>query len=140
VRRPEPLSFVAGERRAKQRSPAGVRPVSHVCEEITVSTPTDSRPELVTVIAHMRAKPGKEQDLLDALEALIEPTSQEEGYVNYDLHQGIEDSSLFYLYENWESVDTHETHMHTPHLEDFGGRLDDLLDGNLTVVRVRRIA
>jgi quinol monooxygenase YgiN len=62
----------------------------------------------------MRAKPGKEQDLRDALEALIEPTSQEEGYVNYDLHQGIEDSSLFYLYENWESVDTHETHMHTP--------------------------
>jgi len=100
-----------------------------------VSTPTDSRPELVTVIAHMRAKPGKEQDLRDALEALIEPTRQEEGYVNYDLHQGIEDSSLFYLYENWESVDTHETHMNTPHLEDFGSRLDELLNGELTVVR-----
>jgi quinol monooxygenase YgiN len=105
-----------------------------------VSTPTDSRPELVTVIAHMRAKPGREQDLRDALEALIEPTRQEEGHVNYDLHQGIEDSSLFYLYENWESVDTHETHMNTPHLEDFGSRLDELLNGELTVVRVRRIA
>jgi hypothetical protein len=34
-----------------------------------VTTPTDHRPELVTVIAHMRAKPGKEQDLRDALEA-----------------------------------------------------------------------
>jgi hypothetical protein len=30
--------------------------------------------------------------------------------------------------------------MHTPHLEDFGGRLDHLLNGDLTVVRVRRIA
>jgi hypothetical protein len=30
--------------------------------------------------------------------------------------------------------------MHTPHLDDFAGRLDDLLDGSLTVVRVRRIA
>ena len=105
-----------------------------------MSTPTDSRPELVTVIAHMRAQPGKEQELRDALEALIEPTRQEEGYVNYDLHQGIEDSSLFYLYENWESVGTHETHMNQPHLQDFAGRLDDLLDGGLTVVRVRRIA
>jgi len=54
----------------------------------------------------MRAKPGKEQDLRDALEALIQPTRQEEGYINYDLHQGIEDPSLFYLYENWETVDT----------------------------------
>jgi hypothetical protein len=30
--------------------------------------------------------------------------------------------------------------MHTPHLDDFAGRLDDLLDRSLTVVRVRRIA
>ena len=105
-----------------------------------MSTPTDSRPDLVTVIAHMRAKPGKEQELRDSLEALIGPTSQEEGYVNYDLHQGLEDSSLFYLYENWESVETHEAHMNRPHLQDFASRLDDLLDGDLTVVRVRRIA
>ena len=105
-----------------------------------MTTPTDARPDLVTVIAHMRAKSGKEQDLRNALEALIEPTRQEEGYVNYDLHQGIEDSSLFYLYENWESLDTHETHMHTPHLDDFASRLDELLDGELTVQRLRRIA
>jgi quinol monooxygenase YgiN len=94
--------------------------VSDISEETLVTTPTevttptDHRPELVTVIAHMRAKLGKEQDLRDALEALIPPTRQEVGYINYDLHQGIEDPSLFYLYENWETVDTHETHMHTP--------------------------
>ena len=105
-----------------------------------MSTPTDSRPDLVTVIAHMRAQSGKEQELRDALEALIEPTSQEEGYVNYDLHQGIEDSSLFYLYENWESVDTHEAHMNRPHLQNFASRLGELVEGDLTVVRVRRIA
>jgi hypothetical protein len=34
-----------------------------------VTTPTDHRPGLVTVIVHMRAKPGKAQDLRDALEA-----------------------------------------------------------------------
>ena len=105
-----------------------------------MTTPTDARPDLVTLIAHMRAKPGKEQDLRNALEVLIEPNSQEEGYVNYDLHQGIEDSSLSYLYENCESVDTHETHMHTPHLEDFASRLGDLVEGKLTVQRLRRIA
>ena len=105
-----------------------------------MTTPTHDRRDLVTVIAHMRAKPGKEQNLRNALEALIEPTSQEEGYVNYDLHQGLEDSSLFYLYENWESVETHETHMHTPHLADFASRLGDLVEGELTVVRVGRIA
>ena len=75
---------------------AGVYPGQRRPEETTVTEPTetttptatDHRPDLVTVIAHMRAKPGKEQELREALEALIHPTSQEEGYVNYDLHEG----------------------------------------------------
>ncbi len=45
-------------------------------------TPTDDRPDLLTVIAYMRAQPGKEQELEDALRALVEPTTQESGYVN----------------------------------------------------------
>ena len=105
-----------------------------------MSTPTDSRPDLVTVIAHMRAKAGREEDLRQALEALIEPTQQEAGYVNYDLHRGIEDSGLFYLYENWESVDTHEDHMNKPHLVEFASRLGDLVEGELVVQRLQRIA
>jgi quinol monooxygenase YgiN len=60
-----------------------------------MSTPTDTRRDLVTVIAHMRAKPGKQQEHHEALEGLIETTSKEAGYVNYDLHQGIEDPALF---------------------------------------------
>jgi Antibiotic biosynthesis monooxygenase len=53
--------------------------------------PTDGNRELLTVIAFMRAAPGKREELKAALEALIEPTKQEDGYVNYDLHQGVED-------------------------------------------------
>jgi hypothetical protein len=63
-----------------------------------MSTPTDSRPELITVIAYMRAKAGKEQELRDALVG------------------------------------------DTPHLQDFGNRLEDLLDGPLNVHQMRRIA
>ena len=35
-------------------------------------SPTDPRPDLVTVIAHMRPQSGKEQELRDALEAGVE--------------------------------------------------------------------
>ncbi len=70
-------------------------------------TPTDDRRDLLTVIAHMRAAPGKRDELRAALEALVEPTSREneptsreKGYVNYDLHQRIEDPDHFSFYEN----------------------------------------
>ncbi len=104
-------------------------------------TPTDDRRDLLTVIAYMRAAAGKRDELRQALEALIEPTSQEKGYVNYDLHQSLEDPDLFFFYENWESGEDLDAHLAAPHLRDFATRIPDLLDDSgLSVNRVRRIA
>jgi len=106
-----------------------------------MSTPTDERRDLLTVIAYMRAKPGKESELRDALEALVKPTTEESGYVNYDLHQGAEDPAVFFFYENWESAQALEAHLESPHLQRFAAMMGDLLDdGGLTVTRLRRIA
>jgi quinol monooxygenase YgiN len=102
-----------------------------------VPTPTDDRRDLLTVIAFMRAAPGKRDELRAALEALVEPTSQEEWYVDYDLHQSTEDPDRFFSYENWES----DPHLDAPHLRDFAARIPELLDDSgLSVNRVRRIA
>ena len=103
-------------------------------------TPTDERPDLLTVITSMRAQAGKEQALREALEALVAPTSKEDGYVTYDLHQGVEDPATFFFYENWESGAALDAHLATPHLVDFVGKMDGLLDGGLQITRLRRIA
>ena len=106
-----------------------------------MTTPTDDRPELLTVIARMHAKPGKTAELRDALVALVEPTSKEQGYVTYDLHQGIEDDGWFFFYENWESAADLDRHLAAPHLVDFAAKIDDLIDERgLVIERVRRIA
>ena len=107
-----------------------------------MTTPTDSNRNLLIVIARMRAKAGKEQELREALEGLIEPTTKEKGYVNYDLHQGVEDPRWFFFYENWDSAEDLDAHLQAPHLVEFAGRLDEFLDesGPLVIERVRRIA
>jgi quinol monooxygenase YgiN len=106
-----------------------------------VPTPTDDRRDLVTVVAYMRAAPGKREELRQALEALIQPTAEEDGYVNYDLHQGIQDPDRFFFYENWESEADLDAHLANDHLTAFAARIPDLLDdAGLTVNRVRRIA
>jgi quinol monooxygenase YgiN len=106
-----------------------------------MTTPTDDRRDLLTVIAYMKAAPGKRDELKAALEALIEPTTQEAGYVNYDLHQGTEDPDRFFFYENWESPEHLDAHLTQPHLVEFAGLADGLLDeSGLSINRVRRIA
>lgn len=106
-----------------------------------MTTPTDDRRDLLTVVAYMKAAPGKEEELRRELEALIQPTSEEDGCVNYDLHQGVEDPGLFIFYENWESPEHLDAHLQSPHLRRITAMMDDLLDENgLTVNRVHRIA
>lgn len=104
-------------------------------------TPTDDRRDLLTVIAYMRAAPGQREELRATLEALVEPTLQERGCVNYDLHQSLEDPESFFFYENWESSEDLDAHLAAPHLRAFAARIPELFDERgLTVNRVRRIA
>jgi quinol monooxygenase YgiN len=106
-----------------------------------MTTPTDTRPDLLTVVAYMKAAPGKRSELSAALEALIEPTAKEDGYINYDLHQGVEDPDVFIFYENWESAAALDAHLSAPHLVHFANIMGGLLDANgLTINRVRRMA
>ena len=104
-------------------------------------TPTDDNRELLTVVAYMKAAPGKRDELKKELEALIAPTTAEDGYVNYDLHQGVEDPDVFIFYENWESGAKLDAHLATGHLVRFADIMGDLLDENgLTINRLQRIA
>ncbi len=107
-----------------------------------MATPTDDDRSLLTVIAHMKALPGKEQDLREALESLVDPTLAEDGCVNYDLHQGTDDPATFFFYENWTSAEKLQAHLGTDHLVAFAGRLDEFLVGGadgLVITQLRRI-
>ena len=106
-----------------------------------MTTPTDDRRDLLTVIASMKAAPGKEDELRSELEALIAPTSAEDGFVNYDLHESVEEPGAFFFYENWESAEKLDAHLATPHLVRFADLAPGLLDEDgLTINRLRRIA
>jgi quinol monooxygenase YgiN len=105
-----------------------------------MSIPTDENRDLLTVVAVMRAKAGREEDLRAALEELIEPTRKEDGYHTYALHRGAEDPSLFIFYENWTSAEHLDAHLSNQHLQDFLPKIPELVEGELVINRVRRIA
>lgn len=105
-----------------------------------MSIPTDENRELLTVVATMRAKPGKEAELQALLESLIEPTQAEDGCHTYALHRGTQDPQLFIFYENWTSQQHLDDHLGTPHLQDAVPRMPELLDGELNIMTLRRIA
>jgi quinol monooxygenase YgiN len=73
-------------------------------------------PDFLIVVAVFRARQGEEAGLGAALEAMVKPTRREVGCLNYDLHQGVDDPSLFFFHETWESAADHRAHLDSPHV------------------------
>ena len=71
----------------------------------------------VTVVAQIRAKEGLEEKVKQELLGLVGPTRSEKGCISYDLHQSVENKSLFMFYENWASKEDLDAHARTPHMK-----------------------
>lgn len=94
----------------------------------------------LNVIARFKAKQGMEQRVRETLESMIEPTLNEAGNVGYALHQGLQDPTVFVLYEGWKSQEALKTHMGQPYFHQMDDRLRDTLERPYQVTMVEKIA
>lgn len=96
--------------------------------------------QLLTVVAEMQAKPGKEADLRAAVTALVAPTHQEDGCVQYDLHESTDQPGRFVFYENWTSRQALEQHGASAHIQAFRAKAGEMLVEPARVLTYTRIA
>lgn len=73
----------------------------------------------ITVVAKIVAKEGKLNFVKAELLKLIDVTRAEEGNINYDLHQDIENPNLFIFHENWESAESLQKHLENTHMAEY---------------------
>lgn len=81
----------------------------------------------ITVVARFKAKKGMEDALKKELMGLLGPGRADEGCIGYNLHQAVDDPTLFLFYENWQSRELLEKHSVRPHLVAFRERAKELL-------------
>jgi quinol monooxygenase YgiN len=91
--------------------------------------------ESLTVIAHIRAKPGQESRVRQVLQGLVSPTRAEAGCINYDLHQSQTDPTLFVFYENWASEAHLDAHSKSPHIQSFRKVAGEILAGLVEITK-----
>ncbi|GIX50286.1 MAG: antibiotic biosynthesis monooxygenase [Limisphaera sp.] len=81
------------------------------------------------VIASIQARPGRENDLEQALRDLVAPTRHEPGCIRYDLHRSQDRPGRFLFYEVWTDRAHLEEHLRRPHLQAFLARVPELVEG-----------
>lgn len=88
------------------------------------------------VVAEVRAKPGKENELRAATLPLVAAVRGEPNNLLYFLHEDRETPGHFIFYEIFASQADFEAHNATPHVQAWFAKLPDLADGGVKVVRM----
>jgi quinol monooxygenase YgiN len=96
--------------------------------------------EQLTIIAKLRAKPGKEARVRELFSALRGPTHKESGCLYYELHQSLEDPLDFVFYENWASAEHLDAHLKTSHVRETFKEASEILDGPIEISRWAMLA
>jgi quinol monooxygenase YgiN len=82
----------------------------------------------IRVIARALARAGKENQLRNALVAMLTPTRAEPGCGVYQLYES-NNRGRFYFYEEWESQAALDRHIETPHYKQLAHTIRDCLEG-----------
>jgi quinol monooxygenase YgiN len=83
--------------------------------------------KLLTVMARIKAAPGKETQVRQELLSLVAPSRRDAGCLNYDLHQAKDDPALFLFHENWVSKAHLDAHLAKPDLQAVLGRVGKIV-------------
>jgi len=94
----------------------------------------------VTVVAFVRARDGKVDDLLRATEVLVPKVRQEAGNLLCQAHRGSEEPQLLVFYEIFESAAAFETHKAAPHTKQWAINVEPLAEEPVKLARLKALA
>lgn len=93
----------------------------------------------VHVIAHIRAKEGKEDALRAVLVSLIPPSRRELACYQYDLLQSTTDPREFCFVERWDDEEALDQHAKSDHVAKAGTQMTDLVEAPPNIHRYRQV-
>lgn len=96
-------------------------------------------PATIHVIAHVRAKAGKEDALKDVLTALMRPSRRELACHQYDLLQSSTDPRDFCVIERWDTQQALDQHAASAHVKRAGEQMADLVEGPPDIERFQLV-
>ena len=95
---------------------------------------------MLTLIAHLHARPAMREDLLKVLHSFVTPTREEADCIAYHLHADADDPNHFVFYEVWTSRESLEKHLAMPHLSSFWERRLDYLETDVQLVSLEMLS
>ncbi len=75
--------------------------------------------EKIVLIARLKVKADKVEEAKAAALKIVADSRAEEGCINYDVHQSIEDETQFFWHETWANKAALDEHFETQFFKEF---------------------
>lgn len=75
--------------------------------------------EKIVLFARLKVKADQVDRASTAALKIVDPSRLEAGCLNYDIHQSVEDETLFFWHETWVSKAALDEHFETPFFQEF---------------------
>ncbi len=95
---------------------------------------------MLIVKAILQARSGKEQEMEEALRAMVPNVQQEEGALVYTLHRAEGNPGRFFFYEKYVDRPAFDFHVATPYFQELFRKLESLLEGAVDVELYEELA
>jgi quinol monooxygenase YgiN len=86
----------------------------------------DMNDEQIVLIARLQVKADKVEEAKAAAMAIVAASRAEAGNINYDIHQSIEDETVFMWQETWANKAAIDEHFATPFFQKFFGIVGEI--------------
>lgn len=87
---------------------------------------------MIIVFAKAVAKEGKKEKVLDIAENLIKNTRLEEGNIDYNLFENVENGAFQFI-EQWKDIESLQEHLKADHFVKFGEESADCFVDDLAI-------
>lgn len=95
---------------------------------------------MLTVVAVLKAKEGKEKDMEEALKKVVPLVAQEEGTLAYALHRAKNDPAKFLFHEKYKDKEALASHSSTSYFKELFETIGPYMEGKLSVEFYEEIA
>jgi quinol monooxygenase YgiN len=98
------------------------------------------RDEKIVLFARLKVKQGKEDEAKQAALAIVAASRAEDGCLNYDFHQAIDDAALFFWHETWANQAALDEHFTKPYFAELGAKLKDITEEPLQLTLTKQVS
>jgi quinol monooxygenase YgiN len=84
--------------------------------------------EKIVLMARLKVKKEMVEEAKTAALALVEVSRAESGCINYDIHQAIDDETVFVWHETWANKAALDEHFAKPYFTEFFAKVDEVAE------------